>query len=309
VNRLVTIVPGLVSFSVNFARLRDFALSEDFSFYPDTPDPLPFHYVLEKLPSIAAPQEWECRFGYHTYARGVLCYYRPLAWTHLSLVCDEARSYFGISSKYLKIPFRIGGIYSAGEHIFARIAFDLFQAGYLLCRGCAWRDGEGEAHALVLPRMNGKTTLLAELLRRDKAIHYISEDLVILKPHDSGYTLYPTAAFKRNYGRKANAELAGALRSAARLALPLEGKRLIFAATHTLQPERPAQKEIDFALGTSLLFLQDPQVQLSLFARGGTGEVLAGIAGMGASLAALQADIRFCPLGELLMPGGKAARW
>ena len=290
--RLVTIVPGLVSLSANIKKLKDFALAEDFAFYPPPPAPLPFHYTLERS-ALPRPREWEYRFGYHSFARGVISYHRPFARTSLASAYNEQERRFTVNSMYMKIPFRIGGIRSFGEVFFARIAFDLFQAGYMLCRGCAWRDEKGEAHTLILPAMNGKTSLLAGLLGGGKAVQYVAEDLVILKPLAPGYEIYPTAAFRKNYGRRPNKELARLLSPASRIAEPLRGERLILAVTHTLDPAGKIQKEIDFALGASLFFLHDPQVQLSLFAQGKTGELLESI---GRRFAGLRAEIRFCPL-------------
>jgi hypothetical protein len=294
--KLVTIVPGLVSLSTNITRLKDFALAENFSFFPPPSHPLPFHYTLEKSPSPAQPREWEYRVGYHSFAKGVLSYSRSFIWTKLSFVYDENKKHFAINSMYLKFPFRIGGIRTAGEHLFARIAFDLFQAGYMLCKGCAWRGEDGEVRTLILPSMNGKTTLLDGLLRAGTAVQYIAEDLVLFKPLASGYEIYPTAAFRKNYGRKANKQLARALTPSSLLSEPVRGQKIIFATTNTIPPEAGRQKVIDFTLITSLFFLHDPQVQLSLFAQGKTGELLEST---GSRFAGLQTEVCFCSLEAL----------
>jgi len=292
-DRLVTIVPGLVSFSVNFARLRDCALVEDFSFFPAPPAPLPFHYTIEKISRASPPTEWEYRLGYHTRARNLCTYYRPLAWSKLFLRYDERARHFRANSLYLKVPFRMGGIHSVGEHIFARIAFELFQAGCMLFKGCAWLDENQMAHALVMPNMNGKTTLIRDLLASGKGIRSIAEDLVLLKPHGSGYTLYPTAAFRRNYGRRANAQLARLLVPGSRVLEPIEGEYITFASAYSrLSPPAP-QEAIDYGLIASLFFLQDPAVRLGIFAEGKTGELFDSVR---ARFAALRPRIRTCPI-------------
>ncbi|MDR2733631.1 MAG: hypothetical protein LBC99_03170 [Spirochaetota bacterium] len=291
--RLVTVVPGLISLSVNIARLRDFLFLEDFSFFPATSAPLPFHYTIEKISRAACPQEWEYRLGYHTCAHKRYTYYRPLLRTGLFLQYDEAQRHFSVNSMYLKIPFRIGGIRSVGEHIFARIAFDLFQAGFMLFRGCAWLDAGGKVHTLVLPAMNGKTTLLRDLMASGRGNRYIAEDLVLLKPQASGYMIYPTAAFRRNYGRRVNAQLARLIIPDSCVSEPLAGEYITFASTYTHLSPSVRQEAIDYGLMTSLFFLQDPEVQLGLFAEAKTKVFFDNVY---AGFNALQPCIRSCSI-------------
>lgn len=270
----VTIVPGLVSFDTTLARLSCFPLAERFDFFPRAERALPFHYSLACRRDLPVPSMYGLRAGYATHTGGILYYERKLLAQRLALSCDTENRRFVLTPAMRRLPFPIGGIRPAGEHLFARIALDLFHAGFLVMRGAAWQEGNGAVRAIAMPSMNGKTSLLQTVLARDPAARYVAEDILIARRVGAGLEIFPTAAFRANYGRRINRELHATLRGRMADSGPLLTDRLLIGA-NSLDPRRQApDKVIDFALTTGLFFLRDPLVQLELLATGGTANLM-----------------------------------
>ena len=96
----------------------------------------------------------------------------------------------------------MGGILPVGKHIADFVNLDLFLAGYLVIRGCAFQY-KGKTICMVMPSYNGKTTFALHIL--NKGGLYLAEDMVIIDPlHD---TIFPTSPHKFNYARGINKKL------------------------------------------------------------------------------------------------------
>ncbi len=287
---LVTIIPGLVSFETDMATLHCFPLSRDFSLYPRPLSPLPLHYTLQRQRLAPVTRE-TVRSGWYTWHADVYAYDRPFVAGRLGLQVSPDRT-ITCTPAFARIPFSIGGIRTAGELVFGQIAWDLFKAGYMLLRGCAWQDGKGRVQALVMPGMNGKTTLVASILGRDPDSLLIAEDLLVCKPVDAGVEIVPTAPFYKNQGRDANRNLKQHSGRICTGEKPLVAEHLFFATNSTAGQAWTAREGLDFALTNGLFFLHDPLISLRLLVEGGVSEVFDRIrscfASLGGRILALQ---------------------
>ena len=286
---LVTIIPGLVSAETDIRSLRGFALSPDFRFFPPPPTTLPLHYRIEKgpLPPVTGGT---VRSGWYSWEDGILSYDRPFFTGRLGMRVD--RRQIRITPGFLRIPFSIGGIRTAGELLFGRMTWDLFNAGWMVLRGCAWQSGAGRVSILVMPGMNGKTSLVYEILSRDPAASLISEDILVCKPGPEGLEVVPTAPFFNNQGRKPNARLAACANRICTPTAPLIAGEVYYATNSLSADPWRARESLDFALTNGLFFLHDPMVSLEMLVTGSVSAVFerikTGFAAIGGQILAGQ---------------------
>ncbi len=83
---------------------------------------------------------------------------------------------FYFNRTYFNLPFKIGGIFTVGEHISNMIDLDLFLNGYVCLRGIAVKLNNKNI-GISAPGFNGKTSLLKKLLRN--GAQYIAEDYLV----------------------------------------------------------------------------------------------------------------------------------
>lgn len=203
-----SIIPNLVSFETSLNKVRGFNLAENFNFYEGTDSENIFHYKLCLDEEISIPSTYTFRNGYY-FKAGDLWYYERKIWGNISLKLkyDPRERKFSFNKIYSLIPFELGGIHPVGRHISDFINLDLFLEGYYVFRGCAVRT-DNKNICIISPGLNGKTTFIEGAT--DKGAEYISEDMAIINFDRN--EVYPTGCHERNYGRRVNRKLHGALK-------------------------------------------------------------------------------------------------
>jgi len=201
--RIKNVIPNLVSLETPLSRIPGFYLSQLRDFYGTISQENKFHYTAEICNDLTFPSEYDFRYGYYFKSGNYWCYEKKL-YRNISLkfMFDPEKRLFRFNSLYLKVPTGIGGILPVGKHIADFINLDLFLAGYLVVRGCAFQY-KGKTICVIMPSYNGKTTLALHIL--DKKGLYLSEDMVIIDLlHNK---LFPTSPHKFNYARRINRKL------------------------------------------------------------------------------------------------------
>jgi len=250
------IVPGLVSFDTELNEVKGFVMCQDFNFFKGTELKNRFHYKIVLTDDIEVPVDYDFRSEYCVRKDNNLYYDRSIFFWHPVLKYDFANRIFYFNRAYYLLPFKLGGIFTIGEHISNLIELDLFLNSHVILRGIAARVNNKNV-GITAPGFNGKTTLLKKLLRAGAG--YIAEDYLILNLAEN--KVYPTCPLtKENFWRRReiDSELRGLLSIENILESPEHLDRLYLVQNSQNPNHRAKGKEfIDFLLLNSLYFLDN----------------------------------------------------
>jgi len=266
------IIPGLVSFDTQLNQIKGFEMCQDFDFFKNIAQKNQLHYKVVLSDNIETPPDYDMRSEYFINKEGFWHYERKIFFWKPKFKYDIINRVFYINKAYASLPFRIGGIFIAGENISHLIELELFLRGCVLLRGIAARVN-GKNIGISAPGFNGKTTLLKNLLR--KGAQFIAENYLILDL--TGGRVFPTCPiFKEVFWqrRRVNSELKELLKRQAVLDSPVILDKL-YLTQNSLNPnyQPESKKFIDFLLLNSLFFLNNLFVRSYIYEQGLAGAV------------------------------------
>lgn len=193
-----SIVPKLVSFETDLKEIHGFVMCQNLNFFPKAKEKSKFHYIVQVKHNIEVPFDYDFRSEYFVKKGSTWYFDRKVFFWHPKFSYDSEKKIFCFNRAYLLLPFRLGGMFAAGEHIANVIELDLFLEGYSILRGIAMQK-ESRNICVSAPGYNGKTTFLKEMLKKDA--RYIAEDYLILDLNKS--MVYPSAPLaKENFWRR-----------------------------------------------------------------------------------------------------------
>lgn len=192
------IIPGLVSFDTELEEIPGLVMCQNFNFFKGIEQKNKFHYKLVLSDDLEAPNNYDFRSEYYVKKDKSWYYDREIFFWHPAFKYDFEHRIFYFNKAYLILPFKLGGIFTLGEHICNMIDLDLFLNGHVCLRGIAVRFNKKNI-GISGPGFNGKTTLLKKLLRA--GADYIAEDYLILNLVEN--KAYPTCPLiKNNFWRR-----------------------------------------------------------------------------------------------------------
>lgn len=250
------IIPGLVSFETDLDEIKGFVMCQDFNFFEATAQQNPFHYKIIVSDTIEAPVDYDFRSEYFIKKDGFCYYDRKVFFWHPVFRYDFENRTFFFNRAYLRLPFKLGGIFTVGEHISNLIELDLFLHGHVILRGIA-AQVKGKNIGISAPGFNGKTTLLKKLLQA--GAEYIAEDYLVL--HLQERVVYPTCPLvQENFWRrrKIDSELSNLLKRSTIFKNPA-ALDMLYLIQNSENPEYQAdeKKFVDFLLLNSMYFLDN----------------------------------------------------
>lgn len=262
------IVPNLVSFETTLEKINGFYYSDNFQFYPKIEKKSVFHYKIFIDNNINIPQKYDFRNGYFTKLGNKWFYKREVGIFTLKFCFDPQSKTFSFNKLYFLIPFEIGKIFPVGLHIADFINLDLFLSGITTIRGCAF-NYKGNNTCVIGPSMNGKTSLVSDILKRGGK--YIAEDILIMNFKVN--KIYPTTSIK-NFNRSTNKTVKALLINHKVVLTPVDIGEMFLIQNSTNEKCKIVKKEIfDYLNLNSLLFLQNHIVKSYIFEEKLTNEI------------------------------------
>lgn len=194
-----SIIPGLVSIDTELEEIKGFVMCQNFNFFDGTSKKNKFHYklIFNEMP-FSPPKDYDFRSEYFIKKDEIWYYDRKTFFWHPTFKYDLINKVFYFNRAYFNLPFKIGGIFTVGEHISNMIDLDMFLNGYACLRGIAVKLNNRNI-GISAPGFNGKTNLLKKLLRN--GAQYIAEDYLVLNLKNK--EVYPTCPLaKENFWRR-----------------------------------------------------------------------------------------------------------
>jgi len=250
------IIPDLVSMDTKLKGANGFIMCQNFDFFRKVNRPNKFHYkmILGKVAS--SPKDYDFRSEYFVKKDKSWYFDRKIFLWQPAFRYDFANKIFYFNRAYFNLPFKIGGIFTVGEHVSNMIDLDLFLNGYVCLRGIAVKLNNKNI-GISGPGFNGKTTLLKKLLKN--GARYIAEDYLVLDLKNR--KVYPTCPLaKENFWRrrKITNELTTLIKSQEIINEEQSLDKLYFIQNSENINYNPGKKEfIDFVLLNSLYFLNN----------------------------------------------------
>lgn len=267
------IIPELVSFETDLNEIHGFVMCQNLNFFPKVEEKNKFHYIVRVENNIEVPSDYDFRSEYFVKKGSVWYFERTVFFWHPKFSYDSEKKIFCFNRAYLLLPFRLGGMFSAGEHIANVIELDLFLAGCSILRGVAMQK-DGQNICVSAPGYNGKTTFLKKMLRNNA--RYIAEDYLIIDLNKN--LVYPSAPLaKENFWRrrKINNELKNLLEKNPVFNNPVAMDKLYLVQNSQNENYHVRAKNfIDFILLNSLYFLNNLFTRSLIFEQGNTGAVI-----------------------------------
>jgi len=192
------IVPGLISFDTQLNKLPCFTFSEQFNFYPLIKTPNKFHYKVEIDNHIQLPSVYDFRNRYLLYLKNCWFYNWQLSHNfYLRFKFNTLTNTFSFNNLYNHVPFELGRILPIGRHLTNILSLHLFLKNYISFKGAAVKT-KNETIGIITPSYNGKSTLIREIINKDKnKYRYITEDNLILNlKNRTTYPLSPSISYK-----------------------------------------------------------------------------------------------------------------
>ena len=249
------IIPGLVSFETNIDELHGFIMCQNFNYFDSIPDKNRFHYKIEKNEELEIPNNYDLRSEYFFKKDDTWYYDRKLLIWQPQFKYSEKEKTLSFNKDQQKLPFRLGGMFTMGEHFCNLIDLHLFLEGFIVMRGVAVRY-QNKNIGICGPGFNGKTTMLKKMLK--KGAQYIAEDYLIIDLNTN--SVFPTCPLvKENFWRqrKIDSELKELLlkNNSIKTLVSLDELHLI---QNTTTDKIALNKQfIDFVLLNSLYFLNN----------------------------------------------------
>lgn len=266
-----TLIPGLVTLDSSKNHMNNMYISSDFSYYPESTAPAPFHYTERCVPGITPPTTaYDMRSEYLSKEGAIWRYHRPSRILPLTLTYDAETKTCTYTKNLSYIPFAIGGVFPPGEFIADTINYHLFLAGFITMRGIAYSH-KGKTVCITAPGFNGKTNFLDHMLQ--KGAEYIAEDLLVVDIKQG--TVYPTCPFIKRH----------AWQSRRRLQTPRDAMRVVatpqridtFVCTQNSMNSAYAPKAKTFAeflLINDRYFLKNRLIRSMIFEEGSWEHIL-----------------------------------
>ncbi len=267
-----TMIPGLVTFDSNKNHMNNMYISSDFSYYPESIAPAPFHYTERCVPHITPPSApYDIRSEYFAKSGTTWQYDRPSRFLPLALTYNTETKIFTYSKNLSYIPFAIGGVFPPGEFIADTMNYHLFLAGFVIMRGIAY-SYKGKTICVIAPGFNGKTAFLDHMLAQ--GAEYIAEDLLVIDIKNA--IVYPTCPFIRRHAWQKNRSLKITKKD---MKIVREPKRIdmLYCTENSLHISySPIKKSFfEFLLINDHYFLKNSLVRSMIFEEGSWNTIIA----------------------------------
>lgn len=254
------IIPNLVSLDTRLTKINGFYFSDNFNFYPLIETKSAFHYKIFIDNNIAIPKQYDFRSGYFFKFKNKWYYERKIGIFTLKFCFDPQNKVFNFNKLYSFIPLEIGHIFPVGRHIADFLSLDLFLKDYISIRGCAF-NYKGSNFCVIGPSMNGKTSLIKDVLEKDGK--YIAEDVLIFNFKEN--KIYPTAGIT-NFNRLSNKIVNALLEHKEVISNPQDINKIFLIQNSTSKDCKIIDKEIfDYFNLNAFLFLKNHIVKSYIF--------------------------------------------
>lgn len=198
------IIPSLISLDSRLKRISGFYLSDDFDFNGVIKEKNKFHYRIVLDNKIVIPRTYDFRNGYFFKKDDYWYYQRKFKNLEIKFCLDFKKRTFRFNWLYSLVLFEVGHIFPIGRHLADLINLELFLTDYFVFRGCAFIY-KGKSICIIAPGLNGKTTLIAKMVKN--GCQYLAEDMLIINLKTG--LLYPCSPRSDLFAREPSRELGG----------------------------------------------------------------------------------------------------
>jgi len=263
-NMYKNIIPGLVSFDTKLKQITNLHICQNINYFNPIDKRSRFHYKVALKEDLIIPKNYEFRNSLF-YKKGSCWYYeKKFCFLTFKFSYNEKNKIFYFNKNYMLLPFRIGGLYTLGDHITNMIGIDLFLAGFMYTGGMAFQVNNKNI-CIISPGFNGKKSILKYALKN--GARYIAEDILVYDfLTNEVFTTCPVLEYNFWQGRKIDTFTKKVLNKSWNFEKPLKIDSLCLVK-NTLTPNYKPQnmKLFDFIFLCSFHFLSDSLIRAYVF--------------------------------------------